>query len=461
MKTPIINQLKKYKEAGAISFHTPGHKNRLDEDFKALLGDIDATELKMTDNIFSPKSIIKESQEEIARIYGSAYSFLNVGGSTTGNYIAMAGLSKPKDKVLVQRNSHKSIYNALVLSDLEPVYLENDYDENFEFATSIKAGAVEKAFEDHPDIKLVLITSPNYFGTVQDIKTIGEIVHSHGAKLIVDEAHGAHFKFLDEGPLSAIDLGADVVINSTHKNLPSLTQSSLIHVKNKEDLEDIRQAFNIYISTSPSFLLMASIEYAVAFMDDKGAAMQDELVAYVKGLKNTLADFDNINVYKYDPNFQDPLRLVLNIDGFSGRELSNILSYDYNIDIEMNDHKNIVVLFSPLTTKEDLDKLRLALVSIAKDKRRAIEPWDYYLDVKIPTRIYSPRQAFYMENEIINYKDSLGRVVADTITSYPPGIPLLSPGEQIDQTMIDLIDKLLEENIKIINLDEEKIRVLK
>lgn len=460
MKTPIINKLKDYKDRGALSFHTPGHKNRINEEFASLMAHIDATELRDTDSIFNPKGIIKDSQEEIARAYGAAYSFLNVSGSTTGNYIALAGLTKPKDKVLIQRNSHKSVHNALILNDLDPVYLRTNFDRDFGFATSIKEGALEEAFMENPDIKLVLITSPNYYGLVQDIEAIADLVHSHGAKLIVDEAHGAHLAFLRSGPKSALHLGADLVINSTHKNLPSLTQTSLIHLANKAYLDDIRQAYNIYITTSPSFILMASIEDGVAYMEKEGGQALDLLGGQVQKLKEDLDQVGGINVYRPQVDLADPMRLVVNIDGLSGTKLSRTLAEDYNIDVEMNDHKNIVALFSPMTSSEDLESLKDALVSIANGPRPNLPSWSYTYD-DLPQVAYLPREAFYKDKEVISYKESLGRVVADAIIPYPPGVPLLVPGEIMDEDKLDLISHLIDEEIHIINIEDERIKVLK
>lgn len=462
MKTPVFNALKEKLDQNYISFHTPGHKGKNALiNWAKYLPAIDTSEIQGMDNLLDPQGIIKESQDYAAKVYGTKATYYSVNGSTGSIHIALATISKPGDKVLVQRNCHKAVFNGIILNRLEPVYISPIYDEENKLTTVIDPDELDKKLKEHSDIRAVIITYPDYYGICSDIESIVDIVHRHGAILMVDEAHGSHFNFSPDLPKSAIDAGADIVVQSIHKTLPSLTQTSLIHVcSDKIDLDRLRKNYQLYMTTSPSYLFILSCEGAIAYMDDN----REKLNQHIDQVKNhikRLESIEGVNVYKRDN--KDITKILFSIHGYRGQELLEILHNEYRIDMEMADPYYLLALTSIMNQEEDFNRLYEAIKTIARNSSK--QDQDFKLKpLPEPEMCYTPYDAYHMESEKISLDKSAARISAATIIPYPPGIPLIVPGEVLSHELLDYISWLKDLNIEISGLlgyNKDYIEVIK
>ncbi|WP_409228698.1 aminotransferase class I/II-fold pyridoxal phosphate-dependent enzyme, partial [Gudongella sp. SC589] len=458
MKTPVFEALKNLMEENSTHFHMPGHKgkNSLIE-WGKYVPYIDTTETEGMDYLLEPRGIIKESQENAAKVFGSKATYYGVNGSTGSIYIALATITKPGDKVLIQRNCHKAVYNALILNRLQPVYVYPNYNENHNVLTGLYPEDVDQALTENPEIKAVVMTYPNYYGVCSDVNKIAEIVHKHNKILMVDEAHGPHMSFSDKLPISAIQGGADIVIHSTHKTMPSLTQTSLIHVcSDRVDLNKLRDRYQLYTTTSPSYLFTLSNEIATAYMDGEGREKLDWSIKKIDQVIERLNKNPRIEVFTGDPEDEtifdkDNTKILINIDGIRGTVLKKMLLRDYNIRIEMSDFYYALILTSVINTEDEYETIVSALEDIAEKAPYEEINW---VDVKMPTPkiIMRPSEAYYSKKEQIKLADSIGRVSASPIIPYPPGIPLLVPGEEITQEIYEHLLFLMENGMDIVGL---------
>ena len=450
MKTPVLNALINLMEEDHISFHFPGHKNKNTLiEWGKYIPYIDTTETEGMDNLLEPRGIIKESQELAAKAFGAKATYYAVNGSTGSNYIAMATIAKPGDKVLVQRNSHKSMYNGMILNRLNPIYLYPNYNEKYHVLTGLYPEDIEQAILENPDIKAVIITTPNYYGVCSDIEEIVRVVHKYDKILMVDEAHGAHMVFSDKAPISAIQAGADIVIHSTHKTLPSFTQTSMIHVgTDRIDLNKLRDRYTLFTTTSPSYLFTLSNEIAAAYMDGEGREKLSQNIELIDKVIKRLNQIDRVFVFtgdKDDPTIHDKdnTKLLFRIDGIKGSKVKRILREKYNIRLEMSDYYYGLALTTVMNDEDDFEKLILAVEDIAKK-----EPYEE-LNKIMKMKIYD---SYYAKKEVVNLKDSIGRISAASVIPYPPGIPLIVPGEEITQELYDHIMFIMENGLEIVGL---------
>lgn len=450
MKSPLKNEVDKVKKI--ISFGMPGHKgkNFFDLDIKS-----DLTEILDTDNLLNPKGAISELHSEIKKLFGSKESFITTNGSTGALHMAISMATKPKDKILIQRNAHKSIYNALLLNDLEPIYLNTIYDENRAMYFGIDEEELIEKIEDN-NISACVLVSPNYFGGILKLKELVKILHKKDIAVIVDEAHGAHLYFSDLKKYSALDAGADLVINSTHKMIPSLTQTALIHRgTDRFSHEELLKYVNIYNTTSPSYLFMLSIEAGLKYMDEVGRYE----------LKNRAKDIENLKSainYKIDLSHEsisinDPMKFLFRIGNMSGEEIVCDFLKNKNIRLEMGDLYYALAIISPINSSFEIDKLKEAILSYGDDNFKKILP----IGFDIPKRKLRPREAFLSQGEYISYREASGRISKEIIAAYPPGVPLVSYGEMIDDKIIESIDSFLSEGIEVVGLHEDKIEVVR
>jgi lysine decarboxylase len=459
MKTPVFDALKSLKEENSVSFHMPGHKGK-----NTLInwGDyipaIDTTEVEGMDNLLEPRGIIQESQEYASKVFGAKATYYSVNGSTGSNYIALATITKPGDKVLVQRNCHKSIYNALILNRIKPVYMFPNYNENYNVLTGIDPDDIDSILTEQPDIKAVVMTYPNYYGVCSDIKRIVEIVHKHGKVLMVDEAHGSHMSFSDKLPLSALQAGADIVIHSTHKTLPSFTQTSLIHVgSDRIDLNKLRDRYQLYTTTSPSYLFTLSNEIAAAYMDsEEGKNRLEWSIEKCEEIVKRLNAIDRVEVFTGDPtdktiHAKDVTKILISIDGIKGSKIKKRLKSEYNIRLEMADYYYALILTSLMNDEQDYEKVVAAVEDMAKTS--AYEEINY-VNIKMPDPkiIITPAEAYYSKKQQVTLKEAIGKIAAAPIIPYPPGIPLIVPGEKFTQEIYDHILFLMENGLEIVGL---------
>ena len=450
MKRPLSNKIDEVKNK--ISFGMPGHKGKefFDLDIKR-----DLTEIYGTDNLLNPSGVIEDLHREINKLFGSKESFITTNGSTGALHIAMAMATRPGDKVLIQRNTHKSIYNGLLLNDLDPIYLNTIYDKDRAMYFGIDLDELREKIEGNNIVACVLV-SPNYFGGILRLREIIEILHEKDISVIVDEAHGAHLYFSDLKKYSALDAGADLVINSTHKMIPSLTQAALIHRgTDRFSHEDLLKYVNIYNTTSPSYLVMLSIEAGLDYMDREGRSELIERCKDIESLKDAI-NYD-IDLSHESIIANDPMKFLFRIPGKTGEEVVEDFIINKDIRLEMGDLYYALGIISPINTSGEIESLKEAILSYEDGEYKKIIPQDF----PIPEKKLLPREAFLSEGERISYKDARGRISKEIIGAYPPGVPLVSFGEVISEEIINKIDEFLAEGIEVIGLLEDEIEVVK
>lgn len=463
MDTPLINGLLEYIKQNNIPFHMPGHKNNAKE-FKELkiiqenIFNMDLTEVEGVDNLHSPEGIIKDAQGKLSKCFKSKESFMLVNGSTAGIYSMILGLTKPKDKIIIQRNCHRSVYSAAFLGDLQVEYINPTILNDFNIPVSINLDEAFKVIEKNKDAKAIVVTYPTYYGTCFDLKRLVEYAHRFNMLVLVDEAHGAHFPFNSKLPKSAMELGADVSVNSFHKTLPSLTQTAVLNVNQGVDSTGIKYMLRIFQSTSPSYILMASIDAARSIMEGEGEKLLDDVIGYIEDFKREIKNIDGLKILDedyigiadiYDI---DKTRIVIN-SNLGGKTLENILRREYGIQVEMSDLYNIVLIGSVGDKKEFYDNLKLSLLKI-KDKvqgRINIDIAGYDVNYQ---KVLSLRDAYYMPKRRVRIKEAKGLISAEMVVPYPPGIPVLVPGEMITQDIIDLINEYKANGITLNGIDD-------
>lgn len=468
---PIIDQLLKLYNQDIVSFHVPGHKNGriynkiTYKDYKDILCNIDTTEIAGTDNLHNAKEMIKKSQDKASRVFGSDETFYLVNGSTSGIYSMIMAATSPGDKILIDRNCHQSVINAVLLGDLTPIYVYPHMDEVLGIAMGISQDEVEKKLKEHTDIKAVVLTYPTYHGIACDLKKIAEIVHKYDKILLIDEAHGAHFGLSKELPPTALSCGADAVVQSTHKTLSSFTQSSMLHVKgNKIDREKLRLMLRIHQSSSPSYLLLSSLDLAVMIYETQGEHLMRDLIKNINSFKKELKKIKEIRVLgdeivgKHDVATIDPTRLWISLDNMSGYELDEILRERFHIQVELSNIYGVLAIASIASVRNDFDRLLNALETIGKEgvrkKRKDLQPFTY----RTPEQVLTPREALYKEKTKVLLKESIGFISGEYIIPYPPGIPVVIPGEIINQETIQYIETILSEGMEVLGPKDSTCR---
>jgi lysine decarboxylase len=459
MKTPVLEALKNLMKENSVSFHMPGHKGKNSLiNWGEYIPYIDTTEVEGMDNLLEPRGIIQESQNYAAEVFGAKATYYGVNGSTGSNYIALATITKPGDKILVQRNCHKSIYNGMVINRLKPVYLYPEYNEKYNLITGVRAEDIDRILTEQPDIKAVVLTYPNYYGVCSDLKTIAEIVHKHNKILMVDEAHGPHMTFSDRLPMSALEAGADIVIHSTHKTLPSFTQTSLLHVgTDRIDLNKLRDRYQLLTTTSPSYLFTLSNEIAIAYMDsEEGRRRLEWNIDKAQETIQRLNAIERVKVFTGDDNDEtifdkDVAKILIGIEGIKGSQLKKRLLSEYNIRVEMSDYYYALAYISPMNTEDEYEKLIAAIEDMAKKS-----PYEEinYVNIKMPTPkiVMSPAEAYYNHKAQVSLKDAIGKVAAAPVIPYPPGVPLIHAGEEFTKEIYDHIVFLMENGLEIVGL---------
>lgn len=440
-----------------ISFQMPGHKQRhFEEPFDYITHDV--TETHGTDNLLDPKECIRESERELERIFGTKRSYYMVNGSSGSLIVAINAATVPGDTILVQRNCHKSVFNAAIISRLNLKYFDANYDEEDNLITDADPAEIERQLIADKNIKCVVVTSPNYFGVVSDIKKIAEVVHKHGAVLVVDEAHGAHFQYSGYKEHSAVCQGADLVIHSPHKTLPALTQTSMLHLcSDRVSEKKVMKSIVLFTTTSPSYVFTQNMEAAADFMEREGKRLIYQNIEYIDKMEKDLKD--KVVFYKSKGNFfKDPMKVLFRIPGMIGFDIVRSLYFDYNIRVEMADFYYVLCIATVMNTKEDYEKLTKALLEIAKGDKKFITLPKYKKIV--PNVELKAYEAFYKHTKEVLLKDSVGKISAKIVAPYPPGVPLLVPGELITQDIVDVICEYKEFNAKIVGLEDEMLEVI-
>lgn len=450
MRKYIEESVDKYKDDYA--FGMPAHKGKkyFDLDIKR-----DLTEFLDTDNLLNPQGAIKKSQEEVSEIFSSKYSFYIPNGSSGAINIAISTLAKRKDNILVQRNTHKSVMNSIIINDLNPIYINTKYDEENALFLGIELENLKNILEEN-SIQLAIFVSPNYYGGILKLKEIVRLCHSHNVYVIIDEAHGSHLYFSHMKEFCANFSGADIVINSTHKTIPSLTQTALLHVNNdRVDVDKLKKVINIYTTTSPSYLFLISQEEGIDYMVKEGykklEILRKELDKISKDMGIMSYNINDSTIASYDT-----MKFLFRLPILSGIEIVKKFHLEYNIRLEMGDLYYALAIFSPLTEICELRKFIDVILSLRNGEYKKIAK------LKFPTskRIISPRKAFDSPSIYKDLKDSCGMISANNVAFYPPGIPIISYGERITKEIIDIILNNLDEGIEVVGINQGKIEVV-
>lgn len=449
--TPLYNQLLKHIQKNPISFHVPGHKygkifNEKDYSYFEPILSLDVTELTDLDDLHSPEGVILEAEELLSDLYQVQKSYFLVNGSTIGNLAMLLGTLSENDTVLVQRNCHKSIFNGIELSRAKPVFLDPVFYNEWGVAGGVSTEIIRQALDQYKNVKAIVLTYPNYYGIVNDLEKIIHLAHAQNIPVLVDEAHGAHFISGGFFPKSAVELGADIVVQSAHKTLPAMTMGSFLHFNSRLlSLHAVERYLHILQSSSPSYPIMASLDLARSYL---GTYTQDDhsfLKEQVDVFKRQLKQIDSIKVLDYDDE-GDLLKITIqSATVLSGFQMQNLFEIN-GIYTELADPLNVLLVL-PLLKKDKsypfqtvTNRMKFAL----QDKKR--ENKSTYLDVykpKISTLAMDFREMELYRKRKVSFSEAVGMIVADKIIPYPPGIPLLYPGEIITQQIVDQIDHLV------------------
>jgi arginine decarboxylase len=476
-ETPLFDALKEYVNRDTLPFHVPGHKKGvgIDKEFKDFIGEnpfkIDVTVFKLVDSLHHPTGPIKKAQELVADAYGSDASFFSIHGTSGAIQAMILAVVNDGDKIIVPRNVHKSVTSGIILSGAVPVFMEPEIDKKLGIAHGVTPETVEKTLKDNPDAKAVLIINPTYYGVATDIKKIADTVHSYDIPLIVDEAHGPHLAFSEKLPMSALEAGADICAQSTHKIIGSLTQGSLLHVKSKYvDPKRIQQILNLMQTTSPSYIIMASLDCARRQIALEGKDLLQktiELCKYTRDEINKIPGFycfgeevlGKPGSYSFDSTKLTISSRELGITGF---ELDMILANNYHIQMELSDFYNVLAVGSFGDTKKGMDRLLSALKEISNEYYGKKEPVQDFLDIPaIPRKVLNPREAFYSDKISIPLNESIGKISGEFLLAYPPGIPVLCPGEEITQEVVNYVHDLKRANLYVQGTEDLTVENIK
>lgn len=443
----LYEELKKYEKSDFYGFHMPGHKRN-----EALTGGdfpygIDITEIEGFDDLHHAKGILKEMQERTARLYHAEETCWIVNGSTAGILSAIMGCTKRGEGILTARNCHKSVYHAIELNELHAVYLYPEMDQKTGLNGEIRAEAVREALcKSGEEIRAVMITSPTYDGVVSDIRSIAEVVHEFGIPLIVDEAHGAHFGFHPYFPENANQQGADVVIHSVHKTLPAPTQTALLHMNGSlADREAVRKYLHVFQSSSPSYILMAGIDVCMRLLETKA---EDLFSNYVERLQRTRKKLEKLqNLHLEETEYFDRSKIVISTKNteFTGKQLYEELLEHYHLQMEMAAGSYIIAMTSIGDEDEGMDRLVDALLEIDERWKRSekkesggMETLPHLEQIYRSSDVWNKRSHDH-EWHSVCWAEAVGQISTEYAYLYPPGIPLIVPGEQISEDAVRLL----------------------
>ncbi|MFY9217545.1 MAG: aminotransferase class I/II-fold pyridoxal phosphate-dependent enzyme [Tepidanaerobacteraceae bacterium] len=463
-QTPLFDALKKHVAEGTLPFHVPGHKGGKGiPEFRAFVGEnvlsIDVTSgLLDLDTICNPRGVIQDAEDLAARAFGADHAHFLVNGTTSGIQAMILSVAGPGDEIIIPRNAHRSVIGGLILSGVRPVYIKPVIDNYMGIAMGITPESVRRAIVEHPNAKAVFVINPTYYGVASDLRKIVEIAHSYGKPVIVDEAHGAHLGFHPDLPLSAMEAGADMSAVSVHKLLGSMTQSSILLVKG--DLIDdrkVKAAMNLTQTTSPSYPLLASIDVARKQAALKGRELLQRTIELCERVREELNGIKGIYVMGRDVEGTegcfalDPTKLAINLReiGLSGFETEKLLKYEYGIQMELSDLYNVLAL----GTIADNEASMRTLVNAIKD---IVQKYGSKNLIKITTElpdnqelVVSPRFAFYSEKRVVPLEEAEGEISAEMLMAYPPGIPIICPGERISKEVIEYAKTLKSEGCQM------------
>lgn len=478
-RMPFLESLVTERNRWQTSFHMPGHKGTMTlhpllEDY--LGGNLlpaDLVEINgILDYLHSPKGTLREAQVLAAAAYGADYTFFLINGSTVGNEAAVMSVSSAEQKVIMTRASHRSVYGGVVLSGAMPVYIEPEYHPQVGFPLAVRAEVVQRLIEANDNVAAVHITSPNYYGVLSDTATIANIAHQHNAALLVDEAHGSHLNFHEKLPASATRLGADMIIQSTHKTQGALTQASMLHVNqsNRVNLARVGQVLSLLQSSSPSSILLATLDFARMQMATQGHTLLEGIIELSQSARQQIQEIDGLWCYGDDligTNgifAYDPTKLIIRVTdaGLTGFEAANKLRHEHGIDAEFSDLRQVICSVTIGDTAASVGKLVNALRMLASEKRA---PLKFAEEVSppdsLPQQHISPREAYFAQSRFVPIAEAVGEIVAENVIPYPPGIPLLVPGEMLEQRHLEYLRYIMSKGSGVVGTEDKTLKTLR
>ncbi|MEK6264608.1 MAG: aminotransferase class I/II-fold pyridoxal phosphate-dependent enzyme [Clostridium sp.] len=478
-KLPLVEGVLKYIKEKNVPFCMPGHKAGRGfletvegkELYKNLIK-ADLTEVSGLDNLHSAEGIIKESQQLLSEYYGSVKSYFLVNGSTSGNLAMIFSSFNEGDKIIVERNCHRSISNAIIMRKLKPVYIKNEISSQYDAPFPLDKEHFLCIINKNKDAKGIIVTYPSYYGICLDLSYVIQISRQYNMKVLVDAAHGAHFGACKSLPENPLKLGADMVVMSAHKTLPSLTQTAFLHVGRNIDVSKVDFYVSAFLSTSPSYMLLCSMDYARFYIKEYGDNKYEELIklcVYYREKINSLGKFYILgqNDLKNAPENQtvdnneyiiDLTRFILNVPkGYSGHELLKYLRIN-KIQAEMSDSRNVVLIFSPFNNKKDFQKLYIALKDC--DMNTLKVEYINLIDYDMPIALMYPYEIMDSKKTMLEISKSEGEISAVAIVPYPPGIPIVMPGERIGASTIAVIEYYIEAKVTVLGIEEGKVAIV-
>lgn len=471
-KAPIYEALQKFRQMRVVPFDVPGHKHgKGNPELAQFLGEqcvsVDVNSMKPLDNLCHPISVIKEAEELAADAFHAAHAFLMVGGTTSSVQTMVLTTCKRGDKIILPRNVHRSVINALVLCGAIPVYVNPEVNHELGISLGMKREQVAKAIQQNPDAVAVLVNNPTYYGICSDLRAIVKMAHEAGMYCLADEAHGTHFYFGEGMPVSAMEAGADMASVSMHKSGGSLTQSSLLLIGSNMNPGYVRQIINLTQTTSGSYLLMSSLDISRRNLALRGKEVFRKVVdmaEYAREEINTIGGYNAFgkelingnSVFDFDPT---KLSIHTRDIGLAGIEVYDILRDEYDIQIEFGDIGNILAYLSMGDRLQELERLMSALAEIrrrySKDPAGLLN--QEYID---PEVVFSPQEAFYTDKKSLPIEQTEGRVCCEFVMCYPPGIPILAPGERITREILNYIQYAKEKGCSMTGPEDPDILYL-
>lgn len=471
-KAPIMEALNRYKKMRVVPFDVPGHKRgRGNAELTAFLGEncmtVDVNSMKPLDNLIHPVSVIREAEDLAAEAFGAKHAFFMVNGTTSAVQAMVMSACKSGEKIIMPRNVHRSAINALILSGAVPVYVNPGVNKELGIPLGMAVSEVEQAILEHPDAKAILINNPTYYGICSNMQAITELAHQHGMLVLVDEAHGTHFYFNEDLPASAMSVGADMAAVSMHKSGGSLTQSSLLLINNEVSEGYVRQIINLTQTTSGSYLLMSSLDISRKNLALNGQEIFNKvngMAQYTREEINKIGGYyafseELINgdtIFDFDTTKLSVHTLEI---GLPGIEVYDILRDEYDIQIEFGDIGNILAYISVGDRHLDLERLVAALAEI---KRRYSTDKSGLFDHEYikPQVALTPQEAFYAPKEKLPMEKSAGRISSEFVMAYPPGIPILAPGERITEEILNYIQYCKDKGSFMTGTEDLKIEYI-
>lgn len=475
-RAPIAEAMQAYARDGALAFHTPGHKQGLGAHplLKKLITAEGLREevslMEELDDLHEPTMCIREAQELAAELYGADAAYFMINGTSGAIHTMLMAALCPGDTVLLPRNAHRSMIGGIILAGAKPVFIQPEIDETLGIAMGLRLSDIQKAIAAHPEAKALALVYPTYYGVTVDLQAIADELHAHDMLLLVDEAHGPHLKFSDVLPPQAIDAGADMAAQSTHKIVGSLTQTSMLLVKGERvSAERVRQAASLLQSTSPNQLLLASLDIARLQLAEEGAEKVGRAVALAEKLRQDINAIDGLWSFGADYLHSEgasgldltKVTVSLRALGISGPQAEHILRHEYKIQCELSDAYNLLFIISYADTEHETEILLAALKELAS-RYTGKEKFSVPVSLPaVPILGMTPREAFFADYEQVPFAEAAGRIAAEQLMFYPPGIPILAPGDTIDKSSLDYIRAMQELGLKVVGPQDAALTTLK